>query len=399
VDTASTPPVTVPLQVTVSSRKGAIATYCTVAFLYMVALYLYVPTLPTYAQTKTSDLYTVGLVLSMYGLWQAIIRLPLGIATDWLGWRKPFIIVCLVLAGLGAWMMGSANSVQGLIAGRIITGLACGTWVPLTVVFSSLFDAKEAIRAAAILTMIGSIAKVLATAITGTINDLSGSYALAFMLAAGAAGLAALVMVPVRENRLPRRRPSAGSIWRVVSRPDVFIPTLLTTVIEYATFATVYGFMPILAKQMHANDVALSMLTSLNMAVGLGGNIVATAIVNRVGSRPLVWASVLLMTLGTAGAAVAASLPLLFIAQGFLGLGVGVGYPILMGMAIRNVGNSERATAMGLFQSLYAIGMFGGPWLSGILANVMGIQPMFGVTAFGCLLLSVVGIRKLVNGC
>ena len=40
---------------------------------------------------------------------------------------------------------------------------------------------------------------------------------------------------------------------------------------------------------------------------------------------------------------------------------------------------------MGLHQAVYAIGMFAGPWLSGILADAMGIRPMFGVTAFACL--------------
>ena len=69
------------------NRRLTIALVVITVFLYWVGLYLYVPTLPTYAQTKTSNLATVGMILSMYGLWQAIIRLPVGIAADWLGWR------------------------------------------------------------------------------------------------------------------------------------------------------------------------------------------------------------------------------------------------------------------------------------------------------------------------
>jgi predicted MFS family arabinose efflux permease len=44
---------------------------------------------------------------------------------------------------------------------------------------------------------------------------------------------------------------------------------------------------------------------------------------------------------------------------------------------------------MGLHQAVYAIGMFAGPWFSGILADSIGIQPMLGVTGFGCLVLGV----------
>jgi MFS family permease len=80
-----------------SSRRLMITLYAIAVFLYWMALYLYVPTLPTYAQSKSDSLALVGVVLSMYGLWQAVIRLPLGIAADWLGWRKPFIIVGLAL--------------------------------------------------------------------------------------------------------------------------------------------------------------------------------------------------------------------------------------------------------------------------------------------------------------
>jgi MFS family permease len=56
-----------------------------------------------------------------------------------------------------------------------------------------------------------------------------------------------------------------------------------------------------------------------------------------------------------------------------------------MGMSIEHVADANRATAMGLHQAVYSIGMVSGPWLSGILADSMGIQPMFGVTAFVCL--------------
>lgn len=65
----------------------------------------------------------VGVVLAMYGLWQAIIRLPLGIAADWIGWRKPFIIACIGLLGAGAWLMGSASDIWQLLIGMGLFGI------------------------------------------------------------------------------------------------------------------------------------------------------------------------------------------------------------------------------------------------------------------------------------
>ena len=66
-----------------------------------------------------------------------------------------------------------------------------------------------------------------------------------------------------------------------------------------------------------------------------------------------------------------------------------------MGLSIRYVGDSERNTAMGLFQSVYALGKFGGPWFSGILAQVVGLRWMLAVTALGTLVLGLLGASRL----
>ena len=373
-----------------------IGLYAAAAFLYWASLYLYIPTLPVYAQSRSDNLALVGIVLSMYGLWQAIIRLPLGIAADWLGWRKPFIIVGLALAALGAVIMGTAANVNGLIVGRAVTGLAAGTWVPLIAVFSTLFPSDQAVRASAILTLVASAARALATSVTGSLNEMGG-YPLAFFLAAGTAVLAILIVLPAREDRRPPQRPSARSIRTLIVRRDVLLPALLNGVGQYANWTATFGFLPVLARQLGATDVALSLLVSMNMGVVTLGNLVATAIVRRVGARRLVYLSFLLLFAGIGGAALARSLPLIFVAQFCIGLGQGIGYPLLMGMSIQHVGDGERTMATGLHQAVYAIGMFGGPWLSGMLANALGIRPTFGVTAFGCLALGLLGTSLLAE--
>jgi MFS family permease len=377
-----------------SSRRLVITLYAIAVFLYWIALYLYVPTLPTYVQSKSDNLALVGVVLSMYGLWQAIIRLPLGITADWLGRRKPFIVVGFALVGLGAWIMGVAEGVDGLIIGRAITGLAASTWVPLVVVFSSLFPPHEAVRASAMLTLVGSVGRVLATGVTGSLNELGG-YSLAFFLAAGAAALAVLIVLPAREGRRPPQQPSVGAIGSLITRRDVLLPSLLNAVSQYGNWAATFGFLPILARQLGATDVTQSVLVSMHIGVFTLGNLMATAIVRRVGARRLVYLGFVLLSTGIGGAALAPSLPLIFVAQFCIGLAQGISYPVLMGLSIQQVADAERTTAMGLHQAVYAIGMFGGPWLSGRLADAMGIRPTFGVTAFVCLVLGLFVTHRL----
>ncbi len=377
-----------------SARRRSGALYVLAVLLYWISLYLYLPTLPTYIQGKSASLALVGVILSQYGLWQALIRIPLGIAADWLGRRKPFIIAGILLSGLGAWLMGTAETASGLGVGRAITGLAAGTWVPLIAAFSGLFPPQEAVRATAILTGVGSVGRVVATGMTGVLNETSG-YALAFLLAAGVAILAVLAILPARETPRPVQPPSAASLGRLVTRRDVLLPSLLGAVGQYATWAVPFSFLPIRAAQLGAGDVVQSALVSLHIALVTLGSFATTALVRRSSARRMVAAGFVLLSAGIGCAALAPTLPWVFGAQVCIGLAQGVSYPVLMGMSIENVSDAERTTATGLHQAVYAVGMFAGPWLSGLLADALGIPAMFGVTAVGCLAAGALLLRVL----
>lgn len=377
-----------------SSRRMMTILLCVAVFMYWISLYLYAPTLPTYVEGKVDNLASVGIVLSMYGLWQAIIRFPLGIFADWMGRRKPFVLVGLALGGLGAWMLAGAQGTGGLVTARAITGLAAGTWVPLVVMFSSLFPPEDAVRASALLTFIGGVGRILATAVTGSLNNWMG-YSLAFYLAAGAAVLAIVAILPAREQAQPPKAPSLGNLARLLSRSDVLLPSLLSMVHQYANWATTFSFVPLVAEKLGATDVTLSVLLSFNIAVVTLGNLLATTVVRKIGARNMVYLSFVLLAIGTTAAAFAQSLVAVFMLQFLIGISNGIGYPVLMGMSIRNVEEAQRGTAMGFHQAVYAIGMFAGPALSGVLADMWGLPPMFIMTAVLCLALGLVGTRRL----
>ena len=378
------------------NRRLTIALVASSIFLYMVSMFLYVPTLPTYVQSRTGSLVIVGVVLSMYGLWQAIIRLPLGIAADWAGWRKPFVLGGLALAGLGAWLLGTADGVNGLLVGRIITGLAGGTLVPLVVMFTSQFPPSKVVRAAAWVNFVAFGGRALGTSLTGWLNQIGG-YTLAFNLAAGVAAIAILVTLVTQESRRPPVPPSWEGVGKLATRRDVLVPSLLATVTHYALFATTFGFLPILARQLGASDVIQSALVTMVLGLSMLSSLLVTAIIDSVGARRLVYLSIVVLGAGIGMAALASSVVMIFVAQFGIGLGVGISYPVFMGWSIRHVDDSQRTTAMGLFQSVYAVGMFAGPWISGLLAAAMGIRPMLGVTTFVCVTLGLLLTRRVAG--
>jgi MFS family permease len=372
------------------SPRFAPVLYGAVALFFWASLYAYVPTLPNYARTFTDDLALIGLIIAMYGLWQAVVRLPLGITADWAGRRKPFIALGLALSAGGALIMGSAHTPAALLAGRSVTGLAAATWVPLTVVFSALYPPKEAIRATTALTLTSTVGRLAATAANGPLNAIGG-YSLAFTAAAVTAGLGLLLLIPAPERRRPVRAPTTSGIWRLVTRSDVLGPALLNALVHYVVLGVSFGFLPLLARDLGASDQTISLMTVAHLAVITPAVLLLALLLKQYRVRTLVIASFVMLAAGAACAGLADSVPWLFASQMLVGIGYGIGYSILMGMSIEHVEDAERTTAMGLHQSVYAIGMFAGSWLSGILANSLGIRPMFVLTAAGALVFGVLG--------
>jgi MFS family permease len=71
------------------------------------------------------------------------------------------------------------------------------------------------------------------------------------------------------------------------------------------------------------------------------------------------------------------NLPWLYISQALGGFGRGLVLPLLMGLSIKNFAGDKRSTAMGVFQAIYGLGMFGGPVLAGVLIRNFGLSAGF----------------------
>ena len=66
------------------------------------------------------------------------------------------------------------------------------------------------------------------------------------------------------------------------------------------------------------------------------------------------------------------------------GVGRGLLQTVLMSLCVQSMPQALRATAMGVYQATYALGMFAGPLVTGVLADIMGLAPAFYVAAGTC---------------
>jgi predicted MFS family arabinose efflux permease len=362
---------------TPKTRRIQVIFYALAVFAYWASLYFYVPTLSVYAEEITRDLAVVGTVISMYGLWQAVARFPLGILSDSVGRRKPFIILGFMMSALGAFIMMNARGAPGLIIGRGVTGLSAAVWVLIMVGFASLFPPDQAVRLAAVLNIINAVGRTMATGLNGVLNSWGG-YDLAFKVGIGFSLLAILLFLPVKDVVRQRHRPIFKDIARLATRQDVLVPALLAALIQFVSTAAVFSFIPIIARNFGATDNHISLLTMGNIVTGVVGNLLISMLTAKVGIRPVLVSGFAVTAVGVVMVATSTNYPILFPAMFILGLGWST-ISILMGLSIRYVREEERSTAMGLHQSVYGFGMFFGPYLSGFIARAIGVHELFWV--------------------
>lgn len=354
------------------------------------ALYLYVPILTPYAEGVGASMSMLGLIVSSYGFSQLVLRIPVGIWSDRIGQRKPFIVsayVAAVMAGLGLALSGGP---PGILASRTMSGVAATMWVVITVLFSSYFPPDRAGYAMSLINFATTLTQLVATLTGGLIAEKWGWHA-PFWGAALIGGVGLLIAVPLRE--VQNSRPSGlkiGELAAVGKERSLLVVSLLAALYQINTWVTVYGFTPNVAAQLGATKAQLgwlSLVSTLPTAVASLGS--GTFLARRMNERQMVVLGFWLSALGTLAIPLVTALPPLFLTQAVAGFGRGLIFPVLMGLSIKAVPVEKRATAMGFFQSIYALGMFGGPALAGVTAQVMGFSGAFyataAVTAFGAL--------------
>ncbi len=367
--------------------RRTVAIFLAADFLYWASMYLYMPTLPGIIETRTGSLAAVGLVISMYGLWQAVARIPVGVAVDATGRSRIFIVAGFLLSAAGAVVMCFGRTTLALAAGRALTGLAAATWVPLVTVFGGLFAREQMVAATSLLNMVGGAGRLFALFAGGLLSETAGA-PVPFVLAAASGLLALAALAGIRIPEAVPRPPTLARFLTLARRREVLVPTVAQTFASFANWAVTMTFMPVLAGRLGAGGTLKGMLMSIGTAASLAGSALAEPAERRFGSVLTLRAVFVAYCAGIVAAALSRSLAPLFLSATLMGFANGFYYPMLMGLAVRDVAVEERATATGIHQAVYATGMFAGPSVAGLVAERLGIRAMFALTA--ALTLSVI---------
>jgi len=106
-----------------SSERRASASLASIFALRMLGLFLVLPVFALEARKYPGgdDPALLGLAMGIYGLTQALLQLPLGMASDRFG-RKRIIVLGLLVFAAGSFWAASATTLEALVWGRSLQG-------------------------------------------------------------------------------------------------------------------------------------------------------------------------------------------------------------------------------------------------------------------------------------
>ena len=201
---------------TALERRSSFSLACIFA-LRMLGLFLVLPvfTLEAVKYPGGDNPAMVGLAMGMYGLTQALLQLPLGMASDHFG-RKRVIVLGLLVFAAGSLVAALADSLMGLLLGRALQGAGA---VSAAVTALLADQTRDVVRTKAMALVGASIGLMFALALVAapllvTKVGLPGLFTLTCALAL----LGAAVVVwwvpaePAKQQNAPRGR--MADVWK-----------------------------------------------------------------------------------------------------------------------------------------------------------------------------------------
>ena len=353
--------------------------------LRMLGLFLVLPVFALEARKYPGgdDPALIGLTLGIYGLTQAVLQMPYGLASDRFG-RKRVIVLGLLIFAAGSVLAVLATSLQGLLIGRALQGAGA---VSAAVTALLADQTRDTVRTKAMALVGGSIALMFALSLvlSPLLVDwvgLSGMFGLTALLAL--AGVVVVLWVVPPEPA--QHRDAAPGGWAQVLGSAALLRLDAGVFILHAVQVAMWVAVPamLVSAGLERSHHWWVYLPAVLASFGVMG---ATLFpLEKRGHLRIVF-------LAAIGLLVVVQLGLLWVSQtnaGMAALGVLLflffcGFNVLEAsqpsLASRLAPAHLRGTALGVYNTLQSLGFFCGGALGGVLVKQFGLGALFGACA------------------
>ena len=373
-------------RMTAGERRASLS-LASIYALRMLGLFLVLPVFAMEARHYPGgdDPWLVGLAMGAYGLTQAMLQVPLGMASDRLG-RKPVILAGLALFVLGSLVAAWAPSLPWLVAGRSIQG-AGAISAAVTALLADLTRDQVRTKSMALvgisIALMFALSLVLAPVLVPHIG-LSGLFVMTAVLALTGMAVVAWVVPAEPLQHVP---PSRGGLREVLKNAELLRVDLGVFVLHAVQIA-MWMSVPALLTEAGVASAAQwkvylpAVLGSLLMLGGLLFRLERKGYFRQVYLGTI--ALMVLVQLGfSAGACKRRQVWAVALLLGLYFVGFNAQEASQPSLASRLAEPRQRGAALGVYNTLMSLGIFVGGGLGGLGRQDSGAAPASSSSAPG----------------
>ena len=335
--------------------------------LMWAGVYAYVPTLQAYSLSLGATAMTLGIIGGLYGIMQVILRVPLGILCDKTGKSRQILTLMVAFMVASALIFVFVPNVTGVIVARTFAGVTAAAWVIVSSLYADYHEEKLQTKAQGVINALNSAGKMGACLLCGVVAQVfavEATFVLSLILS-----VACLVLMFFLTDVKKQSNPlKIKDFLKIFKNRHIILFSVLSMITQMMCFGAATTFSQVAAQQNGASSFELGMITVVFFACSAAASfIVLTSFYKKLGNKKILLIAFALGALACLPQLYSGSLALIYLAQGFAGVCYGIASAVLSGMVLKAEDKTKRAAALGVFQSLFALGIFLGPVIAGAL--------------------------------
>lgn len=371
------------------------------AFLGPFTQTIYTPILPEVTKDFGTSSFLVNLTISIFTLFLALMQIVYGPLTDTKGRRNVILfgIFVYMLASLGGFF---SHSIYMLLIFRAIQaiGIAAGSVVAATVI-GDLFEGKERGKAMGTFQMMVALGPVIGPIVGGFIGGRFNFHAVFLVLV-----VVGVIIFICNFIFLKETKPETVAIERfelrdfaAILKNRIGLSIILLGFIQYYALYNFLVFLPSILSERYQLPAEQKGMVFLSMSLFIVvGSFLGGRIQGRFENRNVMiitsYLSVLAIFLFLFVAHV--SIPLLISSIMLFGLFLGTSLPVQTTL-LTQVFQSNRSTAIGVYNFFRYIGMACGPVVGSLLLEIGGYSAIYGVVDILFLVCSLILTKQFIK--
>jgi DHA1 family tetracycline resistance protein-like MFS transporter len=361
------------------NRSPLIIIFTTV-FIDLVGFGIVIPVLPFYAEGTIFNATprTVGILFASYSVMQLIFSPILGGLSDKHG-RRPVLFLSIIGTGIGFLILGLADSIWMLFAGRILDGITGGNISTAQAYIADITTSENRAKGMGLIGAAFGLGFIFGPAIGGILSR--WGIHVPFLFAAALCFANSILLYfrlpetitpdhPAR-NKAARGRGLTQLINSLKQPRLAFVLTIyFLFIVAFSIMTSTFSFYTMFRFGYDAQQTGYLFAYVGIIAVIIQGGLIGR-LVKRFGELPLVIVGALcfaisLFAVPFVGPA-AGGLAALLIGGGVFSMGNSLATPALNSLASKSVGPAEQGIVLGVMQSVASLARAVGPLLQAIL--------------------------------